>query len=82
MMGHMLLFFFEEKRKQWKVKIQNIDPSDMTEAEISMHSLLLRGINKTLPIKEAELKVKSIFKELLEDEVVQVHTIGDYNSLL
>lgn len=51
MMGHMLMFSFEEKRKQWKVNVKNLDPTDMTEVEVSMHSILIRGINRDVPIK-------------------------------
>jgi hypothetical protein len=82
MLGHMLLFFFEEKRRQWKINVQNMDPSEMTDVEISMHSLLLRGVNKEMPIVEAEQKIEAVFKELLEDELVKVHVIGDYDRLL
>jgi hypothetical protein len=79
MMGHMLLFFFEEKRKQWKVNVKNLDPTEMTEVEISMHSVLIRGINREIPLKEAEFKIHKIFEELLEDELVATHAIGDYD---
>lgn len=31
----------------------NEDPTELTEVEISMHSVLLRGINKKISIKRA-----------------------------
>lgn len=31
----------------------NEDPTDLTEVEISMHAVLLRGINKKVGIKKA-----------------------------
>jgi len=82
MMGHMLLFFFDEKRKQWKVDTENMDPTEMTEIEISYHSLIVRGVNESVPWAKAEKRVEKIFKELLEDEVVGVHCIADYEHLL
>lgn len=52
MLGHILLYFFDEKRKSFQVQI-NEDPSELTEVEISNHSVLLRGLNKKIPIKRA-----------------------------
>lgn len=52
LMGHMLIYFFEEKRKSWKVDIKE-DPTELTESEISLHSVLLRGINEDIPLQEA-----------------------------
>jgi hypothetical protein len=49
MFGHILLYFFEEKRKQLSVEFKE-DASDITDAEISSHSVLLRGINRSLPL--------------------------------
>ena len=52
MLGHILLYFFDEKRKSFQVQA-NEDPNELTEVEISNHSLLLRGMNKKIPIKRA-----------------------------
>jgi len=52
MLGHILLYFFDEKRKSYQVHI-NEDASELTEAEISLHTVLLRGLNKSIPIKKA-----------------------------
>lgn len=58
-----------------------MDATDLTEAEISLHSVLLRGINKEIPIKIAKEKIYKVFQDLLEDELVDVHILGDYNPL-
>lgn len=55
-MGHMLLYFFEEKRNSWKVNMGD-DPSELTEVEISAHTVLLRGLNKDLPLMKAQERV-------------------------
>jgi hypothetical protein len=64
MMGHMVLYFFEEKRKQWKVNM-NDDPSELTEVEISSHTVLLRNLNPNLSLQKAQEKIDKVFKELL-----------------
>lgn len=50
MLGHMLLYFFEEKRKALQFDLTT-DANTITEVEISNHTILLRGINKKLPLK-------------------------------
>lgn len=79
-MGHILLYSFEEKRKELKVESKD-DPTELTEAEIAMHSLLLRGLNTGIPVAVAENKLFKIFNELINDDLIHVHVIGDYNNL-
>lgn len=79
-MGHILLYSFEEKRKELKVESKD-DPTELTEAEIAMHSLLLRGLNTDIPGAVAENKLFKIFNELIGDDLIHVHVIGDYNNL-
>lgn len=52
LLGHILLYYFDEKRKHLQMQT-NEDPTDLTEVEISMHAVLLRGINKKVGIKKA-----------------------------
>lgn len=46
MLGHILIYFYEEKKKV----LPNLfnDDTHMTEAEIAMHSLMITGINREL----------------------------------
>jgi len=49
LLGHILLYYFDEKRKSLQVQIHD-DPTELTEVEIANHTVLLRGINKNMPI--------------------------------
>jgi hypothetical protein len=71
-LGHALLFFFEEKRKSWKINLEKMDETELNEAEISLHTVLLRGLNKDIPIKDAKSKIHTIFEDLLEDTLIDV----------
>ena len=44
MLGHTLIYFYEEKKKVLPSSFN--DDSQMTEAEIAMHSLMITGINR------------------------------------
>lgn len=52
LMGHMFLYFFEEKKKSFKSKL-NEDPTELTEVDISSHSLILKGLGRTVPLEKA-----------------------------
>jgi hypothetical protein len=52
MLGHIFLHFYDEKRKALQVHNLNIDPTQLTEQDISMHTVLLRGINKEVPLEK------------------------------
>lgn len=51
MLGHIFLHFYDEKKKALQVESQNLDPDGLTENQISMHSVLLRGISKNMPLE-------------------------------
>ena len=55
-MGHMFLYFFEEKKKSFKSKLHE-DPTELTEVDISNHSLILKGIGTHVPLERAEEKL-------------------------
>ena len=78
-MGHMLLYQFEEKRKELKIEA-NQDPLELTESEITTHTILLRGLNPDIPLKEAEDKLAKMFTDLIGDEFLNVHVVGSYNK--
>ena len=58
------------------------DPTELTEFEISNHSLLLRGLNKKVPIKKAQEVMENIFSHVLGDNLIKVHVVGDYMKML
>jgi hypothetical protein len=60
----------------------NEDPTELTEVEISMHSVLLRGINKKISIKRAEEMIEHIFYEELGSSLIKSHVVGDYMKML
>ena len=53
----------------------------MTESEISCHTLILRGIDRTIPKMEAIKKISDIFSSLIENDLIGVHVLGDYQHL-
>jgi len=76
MMGHILLYFFEEKRRS--LQIRSKKNPELTEEDVSDHSLLIKGIKRDVPVAQAQDLVESIFKELIPHELLKVYVIGDY----
>lgn len=60
-MGHMLVYFFEEKRKSLNAKIENTEIKEMSEVDIASHTIMIREINKNLPLEEVTKKLEKIF---------------------
>ena len=60
MFGHIMIFFFDDKRKQFQVQL-NQDVSEITDHEISLHSVLMRGINRELTHGWVEGVLNKIF---------------------
>ena len=67
MLGHIMIYFFEEKRKQLQIEF-NDEAYDFTDVEISNHSVLIRGINKNMSRKWAETVINNIFIKMEEPE--------------
>lgn len=81
LLGHILLYYFDEKRKHLSMQT-NEDPSEFTEVDISMHAVLLRGLNKKICIERAQNMVENIFRIELGDKLLKVHVVGDYMKML
>ncbi|CDW80277.1 integral membrane protein [Stylonychia lemnae] len=83
LLGHILLYYFDEKRKALQVQIHD-DKTVLTELEISNHSVLLRGINKNIPIRYAQMFIDHIFNGVscIEGKLVRTYVVGDYMKML
>jgi len=79
MMGHIFLFFYEEKRQS--LNIQTTRSKDITEEDISKHSLMVRGISKTVPIERVQQWTRSVFSHILDNNLIRAHAIGDYTVM-
>ena len=80
-MGHLLIYKFEEKRKEL-TQTTHKDPTELTEVDISHHTVMLRGISRDTAHSEVKEQLTEIFHDLLGDVLINVHVLGDYDHLL
>ena len=81
MLGQILIYFFEEKRRSLHIDFTE-DIEELTEVEISQHSVLIRGLNKNIPLENARLGVSALRENLFENDILSFHVVGDYEDTL
>ena len=55
----------------------------MTELDISLHTILIKGIDRGVPMDDASFYVYNHFEELFgKDLIIDAQVIGDYNKIL
>ena len=59
-----------------------VDPTELTEQDISMHTILLRGINQNIPLAVVQKKLEEMIKKEYGNVVISVHVMGDYMKML
>ena len=62
-MGHSMIHMFETKRKQLKDK-EVTEACEMTELEISLHTVMIKGINRSVAQSEAQYEVNELFSDI------------------
>jgi hypothetical protein len=76
MMAHIFIYFFEEKRRALAIKREK--EAIIHEEDTAFHTVLVRGIDRDLSIEQAKGYIHSVFKTLLEEDLIQTHVIADY----
>ena len=61
MLGHILIYFFEEKKKVLP-SLYNKDSVILTDTQVSQHTVLIQGISKTYSPKDVQAQLARIFK--------------------
>ena len=59
--AHVMMYFYERKRRKLKMKTLSED-QEISESDISQHTILIRGINRKLPLEVAQKEVKLFFE--------------------
>lgn len=90
MLGHTLIYFYEEKKKVLPSSFN--DDSQMTEAEIAMHSLMITGINRELStgwvfhsldkFTSFNSEEMTLMEPLTGDPPITKRVIGDFKKML
>eukprot|EP00347_Sterkiella_histriomuscorum_P005148 403357711 len=80
-MGHVFIYYFDYARKSLNISNEQKE-QELSEQQIAMNTLLLRGLNKEISQREAQFKLNQIFRELLERDLISVHVVSDMNNII
>ncbi|CDW87165.1 integral membrane protein [Stylonychia lemnae] len=78
---HIFISAFDNLRKNLCTEPPK-DDNQLTEQEVSMRTLLIRGINKNISQREAKYKIEQIFKQILDDDLINVHVVAEMTNII